>query len=115
MGSEQAMITLNGTIAGGKGTVAMTINLDTGNISGSFTYRDKAGECNVRVSAGIYGRMDLDTRAISTYVSGTSYYSGSEDYCNTTMAFSDSLSGKLSQDFSSASGKCSHGEDWYIN
>ena len=116
-------IVLNGTIAGGKGNISMTIDPASGNISGTFKYWDTVQAtqdedtvtCNAEITASISGSMNLETGNISASVSGTVHYSGQSAVCNSSdQPFHDTLTGKLAESKNSASGTCSHGESWYL-
>ncbi len=64
-----------------------------------------------------YHQLDawnLGTRNISVSISSTAYYSGEDGACNTSMPFTDTLNGTLSEDNGSASGTCSHSESWSL-
>lgn len=112
--TDRGTITLNGT--SGEAQISFTINLDTGNISGTFfhkeikemTFLDRcpSGEflkdviagcttnysinCKIEHIATIKGKIDLETKYITANGLGTSKYSG-------TGKYSDSIGGYCSE------------------
>ena len=97
----------------------LTINLITGSVSGSIslvysqteTSGDTTKTCNYSVKGSIYGQMDLESRQINGNFSGSATALTEGCY---GKDLSYSISGKLNESYSSASGSSSNGWSWSV-
>lgn len=141
---QKGSITLKGASFGKRDyPMSITINLDTGDVSGRLRYEgpwtvefttvyevvnEKTGEvvdtytetdtieCPVVFEGTISGHMELETKDISATFSGTLHPTATSGECSTLpdKPISFTLSGKLSEDNSYASGTDSDGYSWSV-
>ena len=112
-------ISMYGSIGGYSNSMNLSINLITGDVSGGIslvysqteTSGDTTKTCSYSIKGSISGQMNLETRQINGSFSGSAT-SLTEGCYGKDLSYS--ISGKLNENYSSASGSSSNGWSWSV-